>query len=78
MSEDLEKLFGIILKRIRIDKGISQEDLAYDSDLDRTFISLLERGQRQPTIATLFKLAKSLGIKPSEMVKILEEKYEDR
>lgn len=77
MPENLEKLFGALLKQLRTDKGISQENLAYDSELDRTFISLLERGERQPSIATLFKLAKSLNIKPSEIIKTLEEQYED-
>ena len=77
MPEILEKVFGVVLKQLRTGKGISQESLAYDSELDRTFISLLERGERQPTISTLFKLAKSLGIKPSDIVKTVEELYEN-
>ena len=77
MPEEIEKKFGIILKRLREDKNMSQEFLANDSDLDRTFISLLERGERQPSISTLFKLAASLGIKPSEIIKELEDAYEN-
>ena len=77
MSESLEKIFGVILKGLRTGKGLSQESLAYDSELDRTFISLLERGERQPSISTLFKLAKSLNIKPSVIIKTLEELYEN-
>lgn len=77
MPEHLEKFFGVILKELRTEKGLSQESLAYDSDLDRTFISLIERGERQPTISTLFKLAKSLNISPSDIIKKLEERYEN-
>jgi transcriptional regulator with XRE-family HTH domain len=72
MPDLLEKKFGEILKRLRQEKDISQETLAYSSELDRTYISLLERGERQPTIQTLFKLAAALGKKPSDIIKELE------
>lgn len=73
----LEKVFGIILKDIRKSKGITQEKLAYDCQLDRTYISLLERGLRQPTISTLFKLSNALDISSVDFIKRLEEKYEN-
>ncbi|WP_226603243.1 helix-turn-helix domain-containing protein [Bacillus cereus] len=44
---------------------MSQEELAFNSVLDRTYISLLERGKRKPTISTLFSLASALNIPPS-------------
>ncbi|MFI5137993.1 MAG: helix-turn-helix domain-containing protein, partial [Sphingobacteriales bacterium] len=62
----LEKIFGQVLKNIREENGITQEALALQSELDRTYISLLERGLRMPTIATLFKMAPALKKKPSE------------
>ena len=73
----LEKEFGIILKDIRKSRGITQEKLAYDCQLDRTYISLLERGLRQPTISTLFKLSNALDISSVDFIKRLEEKYEN-
>jgi transcriptional regulator with XRE-family HTH domain len=63
-----EIAFGKVLKRIREKKGLSQEKLALSGGLDRTFISLLERGLRQPSLKTILQLAKPLGIKPSELV----------
>lgn len=55
MKEDcLIKNFGIFLSSLRTDKKISQEKLAELCQLDRTYISLLERGCRQPTLMTLF------------------------
>lgn len=74
---ELEKIFGIILKDIRKNRGITQEKLAYDCQLDRTYISLLERGLRQPTISTFFKLSKALDISSVDFIKRIEERYEN-
>ena len=70
----LEEAFGIVLKELRQNKSISQEKLALDCGLDRTFISLLERGQRQPSLSTIFQLATSLNIKASEIVELVDKK----
>ena len=71
--DKLSGRFGKILKELRITKGFSQEILANESDLDRTYISLLERGLRQPTISVLFKLASALEVSPSQIIKELEK-----
>jgi transcriptional regulator with XRE-family HTH domain len=68
----LEAIFGDILKELRTARKISQEKLAEYCELDRTYISLLERGLRQPTLITLFKIAKALDIAPSELIKKVE------
>lgn len=65
--------FGNILRSVRKSKSFSQQKLALESDLDRTYISLLERGQRMPTIDTVFKLANALCVKPSDLMKELEK-----
>jgi transcriptional regulator with XRE-family HTH domain len=64
----IEQIFGSILKELRTEKKLSQEKLAEKSDLHKNYISLLETGQRQPTITTIFAIAKALGIKPEELV----------
>lgn len=66
------KIFGKVLRELREDKKISQEKLAEFCDLDRTYISLLERGLRQPTITTIFKLAHALKTTPSKMIEKVE------
>jgi len=73
----LEGIFAEILKEIRVNKGLTQEKLAHECQLDRTYISLLERGLRQPTIATLFKLSAALDISPDEFIRKILDKYED-
>ncbi|MCM3703209.1 helix-turn-helix domain-containing protein [Paenibacillus macerans] len=71
-----EVIFGQVLKTIRKEQKISQESLALRSDLDRTYISMLERGIHQPTLNTLLALANALNIKASELVKIVEDEIE--
>ena len=69
-------IFGRILQEARLDKGFSQEKLADLSGLDRSYISMLERGLRQPTINSLFSISKILEVKPSAIIKMVEERYE--
>jgi transcriptional regulator with XRE-family HTH domain len=66
------EIFGKVLRELRDGNNISQEKLAEYCDLDRTYISLLERGLRQPTITTIFKLAKALNISPSALIAKVE------
>lgn len=65
--------FGETIKNLRHAKHLSQEQLALNSGLDRTFISLLERGLRQPTLTTLFQIAATLEIPPSEIIRKMED-----
>lgn len=57
---------------MRKEKGLSQERLALDSGLDRTYVSLIEPGSQSPTIRTVVKLASVLQVKPSEIVLRME------
>ena len=69
----LQTTFGQVLKALRDEHGLSQQQLALDSDLDRTYISLLERGLRQPTLGTVFKIAEVLKVSPSDIVGLVEK-----
>jgi transcriptional regulator with XRE-family HTH domain len=64
--------FGIVLRELRLKSGLSQESLSFAADLQRNYISLMELGRNQPTITTIFKLSIALGIKPSELIKMVE------
>ena len=68
----LERAFGEALREIRKERGVSQERLALDSGLDRTYVSLVERGAQSPTIRSVVKLANVLGVRPSEIVVRME------
>lgn len=60
--------FGQVLRKHRLAAGLSQEQLGLESGVQRNFISLIETGQNQPTISTIFKLAVAMGIKPSKLI----------
>lgn len=75
MNKSLAKIFGEVIKDLRNEVGISQENLAYESELDRSFISMLERGLRLPTISTLFQISGPLKKTPSEIIRLIEYKY---
>lgn len=72
---DIGQIFGEVLRRYRSDRGISQEELAYRADVDRTFVSRLERGIRQPTITTLIGLGLALGVSAAELVEEAEREF---
>jgi len=68
----IQTIFGQILKEQREKAGLSQEDLAFEADCNRTFVSMLERGLRQPTLTTLIKLGRALNIPASNLVRLVE------
>lgn len=72
-NDTLQRAFGVVLRQARHQAKLSQEALALEAGLDRTYISLLERGQRQASLATLFALAKPLQIEPHVFVLQVED-----
>ncbi len=70
----IEAAFGEVIRELRKLKSLSQEDVAYESGLDRSFISLLETGRQQPSLVTIFQLAKALGVSPAQIMTSVEEK----
>lgn len=70
----INKDFGRVLRQLRKDAGLSQEQLALEAGLQRNYISMMELGQYQPTLTTIFKVAYALKLKPSLLVSLLEEK----
>jgi transcriptional regulator with XRE-family HTH domain len=72
-----EEIFGKIIQEERKAKKISQEKLSKLTGLDRTFISLIENGKRNPTLATILKISAALEISPSELFQKCESKSPD-
>lgn len=69
---ELTDAIAITLKKYRKINKLSQEALALSCGLDRTYIGLLERAQRQPTLATIFKISKVLEMPPHKFVEEVE------
>lgn len=68
--------FGIILREVRLDAKLTQEQVALLAGLDRTFISLIERGRRQPTVRVIFQLATALGTTAGALIIATEQMAE--
>lgn len=73
MRASIAKHFGETLAALRIERGLSQEELAHEAGLHRTFISLVELGKRQPTLTTVFELAAALEVRPSLLLRRTEK-----
>ena len=69
---------GRALRNLRLAAGLTQERLGLDSGVQRNFISLIETGQNQPSITTIFKLAGALRIPASELVAQAEREMQPR
>ena len=64
---------GSVIRGVRKARKLSQEALAYESGINRTFLSQIERGVRQPTVTTLYKLAHALDISASDLLATVEQ-----
>lgn len=67
-----EEAFGQVLQQARQERGLSQEQLGFESGYHRTYISLLERGLKSPSLNTIFHLAMALKVLPSEILQRIE------
>jgi len=70
---DMRKLVGRNVKRVRREKGLTQEQLAELSGFSQQYISGLEQGRRNPTVVSLYELATALGVSHMELVRSAED-----
>jgi transcriptional regulator with XRE-family HTH domain len=66
--EDVRKIVGRNVRRLREEAGLSQEKLALEAELDRTYVSGVERGVRNPTVTVVARIAKALNIEPNKLL----------
>ena len=71
-SRSIVDRFPEVLRKVRTDKGLSQEELADLAGLHRTYISQIERGLKSPSLRSLEQIANGLGVTLSEMLRRLE------
>lgn len=65
--------FGRVLRQLREAAGLTQEQLGFEADLRRTYISILELGQQQPSLTTILKVARALNCTPGELLDMVAE-----
>jgi transcriptional regulator with XRE-family HTH domain len=69
---DLDISFGITLRKLRLAKKLTQEQLGFEAGLRRTFISSLELGEKQPSLATIQKLAPVFDLTMAKFIQKVE------
>ena len=67
-ARDIKSQGGTKLRRLREKKGLSQEDLGFESGLHRNYVGGIERGERNVGIENIAKLARALGIRPRDLL----------
>jgi len=67
---DLWEVFATNLRRLRNEKGLSQDDLAYEAEVSRSYLSQLEKGVFHASLKIIGKLAEVLEVEPSELLKL--------
>jgi len=72
--QNIDRAFGNVLRELRKQCNLSQEELGLQSGYHRTYISLLERGLKSPSLRTLSKLAGALKVDLSEMAQLVQHK----
>ena len=73
-KDTVARQFGLIVRRHRTALNMSQETLAAEASCHPTYVSLLERGKRNPSLDTMLKIAEALNTKASELVRETEAK----
>jgi DNA-binding XRE family transcriptional regulator len=71
LENALVMAFGEVLRTLRLEAGLSQEQLSFRSEIQRKHISALENGRKEPSITTLFRLATALGTPPDKFVSLV-------
>lgn len=75
---EAEEAFGLVLRRLRRLRGLSQERLAFEAEMDRNYLSLLELGRNSASIRTIFKLAPALGVSVADFMAKVETEAREK
>ncbi|MBG0508794.1 helix-turn-helix transcriptional regulator [Agrobacterium sp. MOPV5] len=71
---DVRKTIGWNLRRLRVDKGLSQERLALEAGIDRSYVGRVERGMENVTVSTLEAISLTLNVHVSELFAVVDDK----
>lgn len=74
MHRSPKEIFGQNVRRIRGEAGLSQEELAFRAKLHRTYISSVERGERNVSLENIFAIAEALQVAPGDLLKPIARK----
>src|SRR5437667_8358571 len=75
---DLREVFATNLRRLRHAKGLSQDDLAYEAEVSRSYLSQIEKGVFFASLKIVGRLAQALDVEPAELLKLPPKKEKSR
>jgi transcriptional regulator with XRE-family HTH domain len=67
-AQDVQKMFGNRVRELRQEREMSQETLAFDAGMDRTYVNSVEMGRRNISLVNIVRIAKALGVEPNELL----------
>jgi transcriptional regulator with XRE-family HTH domain len=70
---DWQVIVGQNVRRLRLARGLTQEQLAFEAKLDLTYVGGIERGRRNPSLLVMVRLAEALGSEPHDLLKFVSE-----
>lgn len=73
--EAVAEAFGSVLRQYRNQRGFSQEKLAEAIDMDRTYISMLERGIHQPSLTVVLRIAEAFELRPGALIEEVKSEW---
>lgn len=76
--DQISRVFGQVLRELRKGVAMSQEKLGAEAGIDRVYVSLLERGERAPSLPVIVSLARALGTSAAEMIALVEARAKRR
>ncbi len=71
---DIQRRFGQRVRELRLEKELTQEDLAFESGMDRTYINSIEQGRRNVSLVNIVRIAEALKIEPGELLSLKRSK----
>ena len=69
------KSFGVVISRLRVQKGMTQEGLSGLAGIARSHLAALEKGEKTVKLDTVWRIAYALGLKPSELIRLTESEH---
>ena len=75
---DLREVFAANLRRLRNAKGVSQDELAHEANVSRSYLSQLEKGTFYASLNIVGRLSEALGVEPAELLKIPQKRMMPR
>lgn len=77
-KDEVQKCFGAVLREARHDAELSQEELAHQAGLDRSYVGSVERGERNVSLFNIVRLSRAINIPPAELFDAMHSSHFDK